>query len=128
MNARLKKVKDGTGAMHRNEVVWFDVRTDRIGGTRKESGEIYWPFALVWNCTSQSDHNYDVAHLPSGYWFVANGKGISRQRALALVRKLRKLADWNFTQLKGKAWEAVKTSGAGPIYSAIRKEVEEAAQ
>lgn len=109
MNARLKKVKDGAGAMHRNEVVWFDVRVfnDERTLTRKESGEIYWPFALVWNCTTSDDHRYDVVHLPSGMW-VVSGNGLPRRRALDFVRKLRTMADWSFTQPKGKPYAAVR--------------------
>jgi hypothetical protein len=124
VNEKLKKLKDGTGAMHRNEVVWFDVWDGSIDTTRKESGEVYWPFALVWNCTSASNHRYDIAHLPSGYWFVAGRVGIPRRRALALVRKLRTMGDWNFSKPKGPKWEAIRASKAATIFRAIRAEVE----
>jgi hypothetical protein len=108
MNSRLKKVKDGTGAIHRNEVVWFDVRTNITDATtRKESGEIYWPFALVYNCTSSSDHAFDLVHLPSGFYVFSDGR--PRRRALGLVRKLRSSPHcWEFTTPKGTKWEAAK--------------------
>ena len=109
MNARLKNVKDGLGNMGRNEVVWFDVCVGPVGSgvTRQESGEIYWPFALVWNCTRASDNCFDVVHLPSGYYVVNHG--IPRRRALALVKKLRAAdVDWAFTKPKGRKWDAVQ--------------------
>jgi hypothetical protein len=125
MNARLKKVKDGTGAMHRNEVVWFDVLDGNADTTRKESGEIYWPFALVWNCAASTDDNYDVIHLPSGYWFISGRIGIPRRKAIALVRKLRTKGDWSFTKPKGKKWETVKVWG--PLFRKLNAKVREAA-
>lgn len=124
MNARLKKVKDGTGAMHRSEVVWFDVKNGN-DTTRKESGEVYWPFALVFNCTSSSDHNYDVIHLPTGLWFVSNGAGVPRRYAMDLVRKLRAIAEWDFQKPTGPRWEKARTA-ANELYHAANKKAREA--
>jgi hypothetical protein len=119
MNARLKKVKDGAGNMNRNEVVWFDVACSYDPTLRKqESGEIYCPFALVWQVAA-TDNLWSVMHLPSGYYVVERLPRTVARRAITQLRRLAPLDAWEFTKPKGRKWQAIKTA-AGPLVKRLR--------
>lgn len=95
MNARLKKVPDGSGGPNTSEVCWF--RTNGINPGTMDFGEIYWPFAAHWTLNQGL---YRVTHLPTGRFVI---DGISRRVALRLIATLRALPiDLEFTRFKQK--------------------------
>ena len=123
MNARLRKLKDGTGRIDRGkDVVWFDSLVVYPGKmpqrVREDFGEIYWPFVLVWETgTSQ----YTITHLPSGYAVTHRSKALTRRQAIALVRQLRALGDWQFTKPTSPKWHAIKGAAHQAIQAAVQR-------
>ncbi len=119
LNSDLKILPDGSGTGH--QPVSFSIATNG-GEPWRESGEIYWPFAIYECEWDQRDQPalWKVTHLPSGY---CAGGPHTKRNAKALIKALRALnVDWEFEKPKGGQWDrvaaAVKSSGIGKKFRA----------
>ena len=116
MNRKLRRAPDGLGGKA-NDVVWFEIAVSDLS-TRRDYGEIYWPFALHQPSIAADDYTWQVTHLPSGRRALG---GLRRPTAKKLLDILRSLpVDWTFESIDGPKCR-IAMQAATPIIRRYRR-------